>query len=442
MTALRSTRGKIILIILLFIVEFAIIIAANIIGGKSIEAGTSTIKHVTQTITAISVVLIVIGVAFGIYVANSISKPLPYLALITESIAKGDLRNNIPENLKTTSDIKKLTVSVNNMLTNLRDIIGTITYSSNQMSSFTQGISSITQEINNSSKETTVNIQEVAMGMNYQLEYVEQTSSLMSEVNNSVDIISKNAESAADAARKTIERADVGEKATREAVEKMNNISTTVAESAKVIQILGEESQQIGEITSAITAIANQTNLLSLNAAIEAARAGEAGKGFAVVAEEVRRLAEESATAAKEIESLIKGIQNKIMHAVESTDAEIKEVAEGKSIVERVSKEFKDIDQAIKQTSTMIEEISELTKAQLDQSRQVVEAIGNVSEIADKAAAHIEGIAIGATQQRTTVGEINNLAKELDLAATELTDVINRFQIEAKFEEKENQSKV
>ncbi|MDD5747253.1 MAG: HAMP domain-containing methyl-accepting chemotaxis protein, partial [Candidatus Omnitrophica bacterium] len=285
--------------------------------------------------------VLMIGILVLLLLRKLVIRPLNKLVLATEPAAQGDLTNKVE--IESEDEIGKLGRAFNEIIKNLHSMVSHIRDMASKVSSFAQEISTSSKEMNASTQEISSTIQKIAKGVTTQAKRVEDTSRLMESMADSVKSVAGNAQTATKASEQSLEQAQSGGAFTGEAVEKMNKISLTVASAATVVQSLGDKSQQIGQITETITSIADQTNLLALNAAIEAARAGEAGRGFAVVAEEVRKLAEGSAEAARRIGSLIKGIQVETPKAVASIEAGTKEVAEGSLIVSRVSDALSEI---------------------------------------------------------------------------------------------------
>ena len=196
----------------------------------------------------------------------------------------------------------------------------------------------------------------------------------------------------------------------------MNRIKDTVQKTAKTIRGLGESSQEIGAIIQVISDIAEQTNLLALNATIEAARAGEHGKGFAVVADEIRKLAERSSKATKEIAALIKRIQTETTDSVMAMEAGTKGVKEGVNLADQAGEALRQIVDVVQRTASVIKEISLAAKQQASASEGVVGAMDNISTVT-KQSAH------GSKETANAAHSLANMARELQNA-------ISRFKIE------------
>ncbi len=178
-----------------------------------------------------------------------------------------------------------------------------------------------------------------------------------------------------------------------------------------------------------ISDIADQTNLLALNAAIEAARAGEAGRGFAVVADEVRKLAEGSASAAAEIGKLIKQIQAQTARAVRNMEDSADELARGKAVATRAGSSLEEILRVVRQVDDMAKEIYKLTREQASGSDQVVRAVEEIAAVAEETAAGTEEASASTEEQTASMQEMAAAAQELaDLAET-MKALVSRFQL-------------
>jgi methyl-accepting chemotaxis protein len=404
----------------------------KVLGLLGVELEWNNVKQATATtvnrgvlIALLSIVLI--SVLVTILLRRLVIKPINVLVKASEPAVRGDLTQTVENNSE--DEIGKLTVAYNAIIKNLHNMVSRIKELAAKVSSFAQEISTSSKEMNASTQEISSTIQKIAKGVTTQAKRVEDTSRLMEGLSDSVRRVANNATSATKSSEKSLEQAQSGGYATAEAVEKMNKITKTVSNAAAVISSLGEKSQQIGQITETITNIADQTNLLALNAAIEAARAGDAGRGFAVVAEEVRKLAEGSAEAARRIGSLIKGIQVETPKAVSSIEAGTKEVAEGALIVSRVSEALAEIINAVRTSSSMVDEITEATQQQLADSEKIVKAVDEVAVVAEESASATEEASSSAQEQTASMEELTASAEELARLALDLQGLVNKFQL-------------
>ncbi len=209
----------------------------------------------------------------------------------------------------------------------------------------------------------------------------------------------------------------------------MASIEKTVSSSAQVVTKLGERSKEIGQIVDTISGIAGQTNLLALNAAIEAARAGEQGRGFAVVAEEVRKLAEQSQEAAKEIAILISEIQSETDKAVVAMSDGTREVKVGAEVVNSAGQSFKEIVLLVNEESAQIKEISAAIQQMAAGSQQIVASAHDIDRISKDAAAQTQTVSAATEEQSASMEEIAASSQALAKMAEELQTAVRKFTI-------------
>jgi twitching motility protein PilJ len=221
----------------------------------------------------------------------------------------------------------------------------------------------------------------MAVGATQQDHEITNTSSAVEELTVSMKQVSNNAEASAEAARRALDAAEQGNRSVRDTLEGMQRIRSSVQATAKKIKSLGDRSLEISEIINVINDITEQTNLLALNAAIEAARAGEAGRGFAVVADEVRKLAEHSRTATKDIAALIKAIQAETNEAVVVMEDGTREVEVGAKLADQAGKALEAISAVVRQSAELVQEISLASKQQVRGTEGVANAMQIISGI-------------------------------------------------------------
>jgi len=254
--------------------------------------------------------------------------------------------------------------------------------------------------------------EEMTSGASQQDHEITNTSSAVEELTVSMKQVSNNAEASAEAARRALDAAEQGNRAVRDTLEGMQRIRASVQASAKKIKSLGDRSLEISEIINVINDITEQTNLLALNAAIEAARAGEAGRGFAVVADEVRKLAEHSRSATKDIAALIKAIQAETNEAVVVMEEGTREVEGGASLADQAGKALEAISSVVRQSAELVQEISLASKQQVRGTEGVAHAMQIISSITRQTSQ-------GSRQTVSTVGHLVKLSEQLNEALSQ-----------------------
>jgi len=352
---------------------------------EDIMSPLGVIRNANLLVTFIAMI-IMLGIA--LLIANFISKPITRLSKIAEAVARGDLTQRIDTGHKSKDEIGTLTVAFEIMVENLKAMIGNIRRSADQLASHSQDLAA-------SSEEVSATVEEVASTTNE----VAATSAQGAE----------NAEAAALESKQVRQVAEEGNRAVKETVEKINFIASSTQNVSNAIQNLGEQSNKIGDIINAITNIADQTNLLALNAAIEAARAGEHGRGFAVVAEEVRKLAEQSASAANEITGLIKEIQDSVEGAINAMDHGSREVSEGVHMASNAGTSLQQIIKAVEKNMAMMQDITTSAEQANDGTQQLTAASEQIA---------------------STVQQVSGSAQELAHIATELQNTLIKFKVD------------
>jgi len=287
----------------------------------------------------------------------------------------------------------------------------------NELCKALSGVSDAVKSTTLASNKISASTEEMAAGANEQSQQTFDIASSIEEMTKTILENTKNAANATETAEEAGQKAKEGGKVVKETIEGMNKISEVVKQSAIRVQELGKESDQIGEIIRVIDDIADQTNLLALNAAIEAARAGEQGRGFAVVADEVRKLAEKTTKATKEIEEMIKRIQRDTGEAVRSMDEGDKEVEKGKKLAYKAGESLEEI---IEVSDKVVDIVSLVAAASEEQSSAAGEISQNIDSISNVSRETTEGI----QQIAKAAEDLNNLTFNLE-------QLVNKFKIQS-----------
>jgi len=252
----------------------------------------------------------------------------------------GDLSVHL--NINTQDEFAFLGDKFNSMIENLANLIKKILFVAEQVASSSEDLNCGAGESSKTTEQIAATIHMVATGTEDQAKSVEQTSTVIGEMSKGIQEVADHSQSVLTISMEASNTATSGAELVQNAVVQMQNINQTVNSTANSVRTLGDKSQRIGYIVDVITGIAKQTNLIALNAAIEAARAGDQGLGFAVVAEEVRKLAEQSGQAAKQISDLILEIRAETENVVIAMEAGIQEVVNGTGVVNEAGNAFND----------------------------------------------------------------------------------------------------
>jgi methyl-accepting chemotaxis protein len=246
-----------------------------------------------------------------------------------------------------------------------------------------------------------------------------RTNQNVGEMAAAIHDVAKTAEEADRISQRAKEDAQTGDEAVGRTVDGIKKLSDTMENTARVITGLGKRSQEIGRILEVIEEIADQTNLLALNAAIEAARAGEAGRGFAVVADEVRKLAERSVEATKEIGEVIRQVQQETTDAVETAKAGASEAKEGIGLADKAGLALRRIMDSVTRSSQLMGQIASSTARQSQASAEVLRTAGEMMNVTNQATSAVREQASGTRQIRQAVENINKITSQVAYSTKE-----------------------
>ncbi|GFE61971.1 methyl-accepting chemotaxis protein [Geobacter sp. AOG2] len=333
---------------------------------------------------------VLISVLIAVTLTRGVTRPIGECVVVANCLAAGDLTVEVRVDAK--DETGQLMAAMRNVVLTLRDLMGNASATSSQLASAAVQLESTSEQIATGAEEVASQAGTVATAS----EEMSHTSS----------DIARNCTLAADASRKTAEATHSGAAVVQETIIGMNIIAERVRHTSKTIETLGARSEQIGDIVGTIEDIADQTNLLALNAAIEAARAGEQGRGFAVVADEVRALAERTTKATKEIGEMIRAIQNETQTAVKSMDEGVREVEKG-ALSSQKSGEA--LDEILGQINEVTMQINQIATASEEQTATTNEVTMNIQQIT----AVVAQTARGAEETAGAAASLNHLAQEL-----------------------------
>lgn len=385
------------------------------------------INKLVVNIVILSLITCILVTVVIIIFSGYITKNIKEVNDLSRSIAEGDLTQII--NVKSENEIGSMGNNLNKMNNNLKRLIQKISGSLENVVATAEELTASSDQTQQSAEQVSLAIQQVAFGSAGQVDIANDTTKIAGEIFTGMEQISNNIQEVTNTSIEASKRAGKGNEVVYLAVEQMNNIQDKVAVSTQAVAILGDKSKEIGSIVSLITSIAGQTNLLALNAAIEAARAGEQGKGFAVVADEVRKLAEQSGSAAGSISNLINEIQKEIVNAVGAMDNGTVAVQDGISMVNQAGKSFAEILKDINYIASQMQDVSAVTEEISAGTHNMLGAIENVAKISTESSGNAESVVAASEQQTALMKEVANAAENLTQMAVELQSLMNGFKL-------------
>ena len=369
------------------------------IAKKKGEEASAEVRTGQLVAVGITLVAILFGVVSTILIVRSITAPLNTALAIANKVADGDLTVDIEAT--SADETGQLLAAMKNMTEKLKVMVSGIRHAAASVASGSDQLSASSEEITRT--------------MSDQSSRSSQIAASTEEMSQTVIDIARNSASIATSANKTADIAQNGAEVVNKSVNESKAIAATVESSAKVMKNLGDKSKQIGEIISTINDIADQTNLLALNAAIEAARAGEQGRGFAVVADEVRKLAERTANATSEISSMITAIQGEVDNAVVAMNKTNEQVEVGLQYSVEAGNQLTTIVSSVTSLQGMVQQIATATE--------------EMSTTSEAISGDIQQIATGASEISGGSEQVAQASSELARLAGELKGIVEQFKV-------------
>lgn len=402
---------------------------ANVdLANEASDQGTDDTDRVVLIYIVMVVVISLIAAGIALKLTAYFTGMLDKMTAVANMLRDGDFKIR-PRTLTSTDEfgavgdaLAEMRDTINKVLKNILENAQTVAASSEELTASADQSSQVVQNIAQS-------INEVAVHNDKQSAAVDTTSAAVQQISASIQQMSSNADIADTNAAKASDIANEGGRSIEIAIKQMQKIDEVVNTSADVVNELGVQSKEIGQIVENVSAIAAQTNLLALNAAIEAARAGEHGRGFAVVAEEVRKLAEESLGAADKINSMITAIQSKTVDAVNAMKSGSEEVIKGTEVIKNSGVAFDKVMEINTEVAAQVKEIARTTAEASKAATDIIANVQTVDDAAKKISDQTQTVSAATEEQTASTEEIASSSRSLADVAQTLNSEINRFKI-------------
>ncbi|MGL4915942.1 MAG: methyl-accepting chemotaxis protein, partial [Aeromonas allosaccharophila] len=375
------------------------------INNEIADEMVKDIKAMYSNSRTMSIIVSLVTLGFVVVIAwlltGQIRNPVMALLEQTRRVSSGDLTSRIDMQQFNNDELGTLAKGFGEMQTNLRTLVSEVSGSVVQLSSATEEMSSVARQS--------------ATNMSAQQHELNQLATAMNEMQATVQEVSRNTSDAASAATSASETAEIGAKTVNDSIQRIERVAGAIESTAAVIRQLGDDSRNIGMVLEVIRGIAEQTNLLALNAAIEAARAGEQGRGFAVVADEVRTLAKRTQDSTSQINTIIAELQQRAEQAGSTMQQSQELMNTTVSTAREAGESISQISGSVSSISHMNIQIATATEEQGAVSEELNRNVVNISHASEEVAA-------GATQMAQACNELNHLA-------TQLQDMVRRFRV-------------
>jgi methyl-accepting chemotaxis protein len=396
----------------------------GLVPTANFTASAASIGIITLVFTIIAVIF---AIGMGLFMAMSMGRTINRIIDASKKVIEGDLTIEFRSRRK--DELGILSFSLNQMIGHMRNLIKETAVTAAKVDETAKTVANTSEQVTLVSHEVTKTIQEISGGATAQAADSEQGVLKMRDLANNIQAVSERAKTIEDYSSQTISLTKEGLVSVEDLENKAKQTTEIIHAIINDTHALDENSQTIRNIVKVIHGIADQTNLLSLNAAIEAARAGETGRGFAVVADEIRKLAEQATSATQEIGRIIDNTLKQTSRVVEWAESSENILNSQNEAVTNVSEVFDKITRSMEQLVTRLEEIAAGIVDMNYNKEQTLTSIHNISSVSQQIAASTEEVAASTQEQLSSIEELSSYAKELENVAKQLNESIKRFKV-------------
>ena len=400
-------------------------VAVAVAPLSEVEAAAGSLM---KTMAGIALVMLILVSAVIAYLAKRLSTPVQTLRDECELINSGDLTKR-PLCLDTDDELGTLARGFADMRHTMRDLITSITKNAERVSASSEELTAAAQQTAEASTSVATSVVDIAEGIGKQSESISSTTATVKDIAEQTESVAGNASAIAIVTEQTVDAIGHGQAAIQDIVTAMGEIDSGTGTVQSTIEKLAKQSDEISKIVDVITGIAEQTNLLALNAAIEAARAGEAGRGFAVVADEVRKLAEESGSSATKIAELVATIQTDMKEAVDASTQSTQSVAGSRQAVQQADEIFTSIKLQVEALAGGIQEVSNSIQAISNGTKSMTEEMESIAAISHENASRTQSVSATTEEQSASSEEIAASTRSLSQLAEDLQGEVHKFKV-------------
>lgn len=409
------------------LVEFGKSMATEVSAemNQKIDVSKAQMRTFFIETIALAIIAIVTSLVISTIFARRIALNIQSVMKGMKEFAQGNLLTKLTVSSK--DEFGQLSDSFNGMVERLRETMRQVGNSSEQIAGTSQQLTASSHEVSKATEVVTESIQEISLGMSGQQQLTNESKAFSDHLMKKVFDISESIEQVNEASSYTKGKIVAGRQSVRNVIDQMDAIDENTSELNVRVKELDENTHAIGSAVQVIKSIADQTNLLALNASIEAARAGEAGKGFAVVADEVRKLADESNTAATEIEQVVQNITKNTMVIEEDIIQNDHLVESGKEKVAETHENFLKIDAAIMRVEEETSVVTQAIQEVLQDVEKLVGKIHDINEITLNSSGNLQSVAAASEEQNAAMEEVASASSYLAKMAVGLQESVQKF---------------